>query len=101
MQIKGTEIMVSSLLAAEQLATEKIKSKDKISIDDIKIMRHSPLTSEYGLSIVNQMIIFAIQSYHDQLREKLLESGIDIGEMDMQNHERLDRILESRSDTDG
>lgn len=100
MQIKGTEIMVSSLLAAEQLATEKIKSKDKISIDDIKIMRHSPLTSEYGLSIVNQMIIFAIQSYHDQLREKLLESGIDIGEMDMQSHECLDRVLESRSDTD-
>ena len=100
MQIKGTEIMVSSLLAAEQLATEKTKSKGKISIDDIKIMRHSPLTSEYGLSIVNQMIIFAIQSYHDQLREKLLESGIDIGEMDMQSHECLDRVLESRSDTD-
>ncbi len=53
MQIKGTGIMVSSLLAAEQLATEKTKSKDKISIDDIKIMRHSPLASEYGLSIVN------------------------------------------------
>lgn len=100
MQIKGTGIMVSSLLAAEQLATEKTKSKDKISIDDIKIMRHSTLASEYGLSIVNQMIISAIQCYHDQLHEKLLESGIDIGEMDMQSHECLDRVLESRSDTD-
>ena len=96
MQIKGTGIMVSSLLAAEQLATEKTKSKDKISIDDI----NSPLASEYGLSIVNQMIISAIQCYHDQLHEKLLESGIDIGEMDMQSHECLDRVLESRSDTD-
>ena len=46
------------------------------------------------------MIISAIQCYHDQLREKLLESGIDIGEMDMQSHECLDRVLESRSDTD-
>lgn len=100
MQIKYDDIAVSSLLAAEQMATEKIKSKDKISIDDIKLMRHFPLTSEHGLSIVNQMIIFAIQSYHDQLRDKLLESGIDIGEMDMQSHECLDRVLESRSDTD-
>lgn len=100
MQIKYDNITVSALLGAQQVATEKIKSKDKVGIEDIKLMRHFPLTSEYGLEIVNQMIAFAIQSYHDQLREKLLESGIDIGEMDMQSHDLYDRILESRADTD-
>lgn len=100
MQIKYDDIAVSSLGGAQYVATQKIKSKDKVSIDDIKLMRHFPLTSEYGLEIVNQMILAALHNYHDQLREKLLESGIDIGEMDTQSHELYDRILESRADID-
>ncbi len=44
--------------------------------------RKNILKSEYGIKIVQEMIFTAISQYHEQLREKLLESGIDIGEFD-------------------
>lgn len=48
---------------------------EKLSCENI-------IKSEYGVTIIQGMISAAISQYHEQLREKLLESGIDIGEMD-------------------
>lgn len=61
-------------------------------------MRHKPLSTEFGMKLVEHMILYAIDNYHDQLRTKLLESGIDIGEMDTQSHDLIDAIVERRSD---
>lgn len=99
LQIKFSDIAVSAINGAHQVSTAAIKSKENISIDDIKLLRHFPLSSEHGLNIVNTMIVSALCCYHDQLREKLLESGIDIGEIDF-SHEELDRFLESQDDTE-
>ena len=42
-------------------------------------------TTKYSKLFLRYAILAGIQEYHDQLREKLLESGIDIGEMDMES----------------
>ncbi len=99
MKIKFSDIAISALNGAQQVATAAIKSKENISIEDIKLMRRFPLSSEHGLNIVNTMIASALCSYHDQLRENLLEIGIDIGEIDF-THEDLDRFLENRDETE-
>lgn len=98
MQIKSEEIFMQCLLTAQSISSEYLESKGNISIDDIKQMRHFPLTSEKGLEIVYKMIVAGICGYHDQLREKLLESGIDIGEMDLHSHDSLDLYFKSMSE---
>ncbi len=98
MQIKYEEICATMMLGAEQDAAKYVKSKDKVTIEDIKVMRHAPLSTEFGMKLVENMILYAINNYHDQLRTKLLESGIDIGEMDTKSHDLIDSIIARRSD---
>lgn len=99
MQIKYEEILATMMLGAERNAAEHMKSKgETLTIEDIKVMRHKPLSTEFGLKLVENMILYAISNYHDQLRTKLLESNIDIGEMDIKSHDLIDSIMADRSD---
>lgn len=40
--------------------------------------------SEYETFLIHGLILSCISEYHDQIRNKLLENGIDIGEIDME-----------------
>lgn len=81
MEVNGYEIMKSAYFFANEMINRKIKD-EPLTIDVIKDIR-SPmiLTTKYGKDLVENLILGAIEEYHTQLREKLMESGIDIGEM--------------------
>lgn len=81
MDINGWEIIQTAHAFSNQMLNDQIK-KEPITIDVIKDVR-SPqvLATKYGTDIVTNLIIGALEEYHSQLRDKLLESGIDIGEM--------------------
>lgn len=99
MQIKYEEILADMIFGVEHDAAKFIKSKgEALTIEDIKAMRHSTLSTEFGVKLVQNMIIYAIINYHKQLRAKLLESNIDIGEMDLESHDLLDSINERHSE---
>ncbi len=81
MLIDGIDIIKEANEFASIMLREAIKDKP-LSIDLYKLLK-SPavLSSEYGKRIVDNIVLGAIAAYHAQLREKLLELGIDIGEM--------------------
>lgn len=85
MQIDGYTVITEANAFASQMLFNS--SKEPISIDFIKLIK-SPtvLASNYGKSIVDNLILGAVSSYHNQLREKLLEAGINIGEMVFKEH---------------
>lgn len=85
MQIKYSELMLMTFQAAQHTANECLHSKENVDIEDIKALKYSPLSTEYGLKIVGDMIVQGICNYHEQLRAKLLESNIDIGKIDFQS----------------
>ena len=88
LKIKLDDIMVAGLYSAELAATNAAKSDEPLSVDKIQSIKRSyVLRSKYAVDVVSSMIAGSIQSYHYQLREKLLESGIDIGELDMESRE--------------
>ena len=70
------------------LGNKEIKSHSPISgkvISDArkKYSWENILKSEHGITIVQALIRGCITEYHNQLREKLLEMSIDIGEIDI------------------
>ncbi len=70
------------------LGNKEIKSHSQISgkvLTDAfdKYSWEKILMSEHGVDIVMAFIRGSITEYHNQLREKLLEMSIDIGEMDI------------------
>ena len=94
MQINSDDILFMSELGFNDVANQYLneeadilKENNKFSEKNIqklleKFDYKNVLNSEYGAVLIKMMIISAITEYHDQLREKLLESGIDIGKMD-------------------
>lgn len=54
------------------------KERDKILSNDI-------LKTKVGKDYVDNVVLGAIIGYHDQLREVLLKSGIDIGDITVDN----------------
>ena len=100
MNIKYSELMMMTFQAAQSTADECLHSKEVFSIEDLKTLKYSPLSTEYGLKIVGEMIVQAICNYHEQLRSKLLESNIDIGKIDFKSDAKvLKEYLQSHSST--
>ncbi len=97
MQISFNDIDAVISFAVAQLCADKCneerekREKQGIfsaeSYVDTKTMFDSErlFTTRYSKLFMRYAILAGIQEYHDQLREKLLESGIDIGEMDMKS----------------
>lgn len=92
MQINLDDVMFSGEWLARDianlLANKEVKSHSQItgkviSDADKKYSWENILKSEHGITIVQAFIRGCITEYHDQLREKLLEMSIDIGEMDI------------------
>ena len=85
MQISYDDVLTSGLACAGNVA-EKAKSDGPLSIEKYRSLRFPYiLQTKYAKEIIAAMIMGSIMEYHDQLREVLLESGIDIGDWDMES----------------
>lgn len=94
MKINMDDILFQSEVCLNNLSNqylnsdaEDLKSKNDFSEKNVKKLFkkysiENVLNSEHSALLIQGMIIAAISEYHEQLREKLLENGIDIGEMD-------------------
>lgn len=101
MEIKLDDIIVAGLYSAELAATHAVKSDEPINADKIQSIKRSyVLRSKYAIDVVSSMIAGSIQSYHYQLRNKLLENGIDIGELDLESHDSRNPVLKDRESDD-
>lgn len=86
MQISRDDILVSSLLKAEIIAQMAVNDGNPLSIEKIKSLKFpNILHTKYAKNVITAIVMGAIEEYHEQLREKLLESNIDIGEMDFKS----------------
>lgn len=92
MQINLDDIMFSgeryAIALAKSLANSEIKSHAHITekiINDMskKYSWENILKSEYGKAIVLELVAGCLIEYHEQLRKKLQEMSIDIGEIDI------------------
>ncbi len=72
-------------------AYELKKIKDKYSNENI-------FCTKYSTSMITGAIMAAIDEYHEQLRKKLLELGVDIGEMDISTTPLRDDYQKSTED---
>ena len=54
--------------------------------------------SEYETFLIHGLILRCISEYHDQLRNKLLENGIDIGEIDTESQPLRRKHLKNIND---
>lgn len=85
----AVEYTLHSLLNLEkQKEIQKLSKQGSLSEEKLKnvIEKHSVDTvfcNKEADYYISRIISNAILDYHNQLREKLLESGIDIGKMDM------------------
>ena len=85
----AVEYTLYSLLNLEkQEEVQKLSKQGSLSEENLKriIKKYSVdnmFCSKNADFYISRIISNAILDYHNQLREKLLESGIDIGEMDM------------------
>lgn len=75
MKVSMTEVANDATLFANQMLKNK-----KLKIEHLK--KETILQTDYGFDYVCNLIIGALASYHDSLRESLKENGIDIGEFE-------------------
>lgn len=81
----ASDIMHNACQFANEMLYQDIK-KDVHSDTAVNLNRENALSSKYGTSIVNNLILGAILEYHNQLRQCLKsEQGIDIGAFDVQS----------------
>ena len=81
MEIKAMDIVNRAFAFANELLNMELK-KGPLNIDKYKTI-HPPeiLATKYGTDFAMNLALGAIIEYHEQLREKLLEQGIDIGDI--------------------
>ena len=81
MEIKAMDIVNRAFAFANELLNMELK-KEPLTIDKYKTI-YSPeiLATKYGTDFAMNLALGAIIEYHEQLRGKLLEQGIDIGDI--------------------
>ena len=93
MQISFDDIQVNGWAVAGRIA-DKAKFDGALTIEKYKSLKFPEiLQTKYAKSILTAIIMGSIEEYHNQLREKLLENGIDIGEMDYKSQNLRSAIL--------
>ena len=94
MQISSDDILTSGLLAAGIEAKKILQKTNEPFADDNGIFNiQKALSTKYALNILSVMVLGAIEEYHDQLKEKLLESNIDIGDLDTKSTKFCDALV--------
>jgi len=94
MQISSDDILTNGLLAAGIEAKKILQKTDEPFADDNgKFNMQKALSTKYAMNVLAAMVLGAIEEYHDQLRDKLLESNIDIGELDTKSTKFHDALV--------
>lgn len=75
-----------------QLVATAIKKTDKfIPFEEVESINFNNMLNDKCFNLaITAYISGCIESYHDQLRNKLLENGIDIGEIDLDEQIYMD-----------
>lgn len=101
MQISSNDILTSGLHAASIAAKNILLKTDRPLLDENNSFNIlEALNTKYAMSILGAMVLGAIEEYHEQLREKLLESKIDIGELDTKSTPLYDSLVKFYSPDD-
>lgn len=104
----ATENIIADLKQCDiQKAVKKYPSEPALKklFEEIR-KKYSPqnvFSNEFSTFILDYTVSVAIHKYHEQLRKKMLEKGIDIGEMNMESTELRDSYyqkLEEDADDD-
>ena len=94
MQIKLDDVQFTAELAVNAMLNvhlnkdaDVLRKNNQFSEQNVirlfnKYSYNTAMHTDFATDILVFAIAQAISEYHDQLREKLLESGIDIGELD-------------------
>lgn len=81
MDIKAIDIATSATAFANILLTEQLKKDKNFSISMLEQIKTNIFDTKYAADYAVNIAIGAISSYHEQLRNILLEKAdIDIGE---------------------
>lgn len=82
MQINGRELMEDAYVFVNEMLISKTKYDGKVSQAELaKLHSDFMFQSKYEKCYIENLLLGAISTYHEQLQEVLLEKGIDIGEM--------------------
>lgn len=91
MKISYDDIRLSGDVSAQAFARSIRKIKNPLSEEDVRLTQFPYiLKTDKAKSVILMLIMGAIGEYHNQLRIKLLESDIDIGELDNDSTEGRD-----------
>lgn len=94
MQISSDDILTSGLYAASIEAKNFLqKTNDSMADDSGTFNIQKALNTKYAMNVLGAMVLGAIEEYHEQLRNKLLESNIDIGELDTESTKLYDALV--------
>ncbi len=111
MQISFDDIQFAAELAYNEIANLALQ-KDLNSLKDepLSIEKLQKVKSQYSpesifatnnaVTLLVCAITSSIEVYHKQLRDKLLESGIDIGELDMSSSSYRDVYMNKFNEDD-
>lgn len=84
MKINGYEIMEDAYDFTNAMLNSKARKNGKLPASEYcELQSGFMFTSKYEKCYVENLVLGAIFSYHEQLRDILLEKGIDIGEIDL------------------
>lgn len=82
MKINIMDIITSAQMFSNAQLTEDLKKRNKYTLADVSAVKHNVFNTEYANDAATYLAVGAIISYHEQLREVLLqEMNIDIGEI--------------------
>ena len=104
MQIKLDDVQFTAELAVNAMLNvhlnkdaDVLKKNNQFSEQNVirlfnKYSYNTAMHTDFATDILVFAIAQAISEYHDQLREKLLESGIDIGELDTTSRTNIKKL---------
>lgn len=81
MNINLMDVITHANAFSNQMLITELKKDNNFSVSELnKINSSSMLASDYSYTIICNLILGAIDGYHEQLREKIKEvSSFDIG----------------------
>lgn len=112
MQIKLDDVQFSAELAVNAMLNahlnkdaDILKRNNQFSEQNVKRLfnkysYNTAMHTDFATDILVFAVAQAISEYHDQLREKLLESGIDIGELDITSSTNRDAYKNAKDSYD-
>lgn len=80
MQFNYEEILSGAIIFANERLKQKHSESPLYQLPTTPLEFNKIMSSDYGTEYACDLILGAIDTYHEQLREALLGHGIDIGD---------------------